>query len=133
MERAVSEVMHHGVLTCAEQTSVQDVAQMMTEHDVSALVVVNARGGMVGLISRTDLVNARLYEQYWKNWQELKAWNLMTPDVVSVQATDTIGEASKLMMEKKIHRVVVIEESDDEKKPIGVLSITDLVREISRV
>jgi signal-transduction protein with cAMP-binding, CBS, and nucleotidyltransferase domain len=133
MDRAVSEVMHHGVLTCTEQTSVQDVAQMMTEHDVSALVVVNARGGMVGLISRTDLVNARLYEQYWKNWQELKAWNLMTPDVVSVQATDTIGEASKLMMEKKIHRVVVIEESDDEKKPIGVLSITDLVREISSV
>ena len=105
---------------------------MMTEHDVSALVVVNARGGMVGLISRTDLVNARLYEQYWKNWQELKAWNLMTPDVVSVQANNTIGEASKLMMEKKIHRVVVIEESDEEKKPIGVLSITDLVREISR-
>jgi len=124
--------MHHGVLTCTEQTSVQDVAQMMTEHDVSALVVVNARGGMVGLISRTDLVNARLYEQYWKNWQELKAWNLMTPDVVSVQANNTIGEASKLMMEKKIHRVVVIEESDEEKKPIGVLSITDLVREISR-
>jgi signal-transduction protein with cAMP-binding, CBS, and nucleotidyltransferase domain len=132
MDRAVSDVMHHGVLTCTEQTSVQDVAQMMTEHDVSALVVVNARGGMVGLISRTDLVNARLYEQYWKNWQELKAWNLMTPDVVSVQANNTIGEASKLMMEKKIHRVVVIEESDEEKKPIGVLSITDLVREISR-
>ena len=40
----------------------------MTEQDISALVIVNSEGNLVGLISRTDLVNARLYEQYWKNW-----------------------------------------------------------------
>lgn len=132
MNRLVGEAMHHGVLTCKEHTPVQEVAQMMTEHDVSALVVVNERGSMVGLISRTDLVNARLYEQYWRNWQDLKAANLMTPDVVSVKPSDTIELASRLMMEKKIHRVVVVEEEGGEKRPIGVLSITDVVREISR-
>jgi CBS domain-containing protein len=131
MDRTVGEVMHHGVLTCLQETPIQDVAQQMTEHDVSALVVVNEQGSMVGLISRTDLVNARLYEQYWKNWQELKAMNIMVSDVVNVKTSETIRVASKLMMERKIHRVVVIEETDNGRKPIGVLSITDLVREIA--
>ncbi|NJN66114.1 MAG: CBS domain-containing protein [Chloroflexaceae bacterium] len=131
MDRTVGEVMHRGVLTCLQETPIQEVAQKMTEHDVSALVVVNDQGNMIGLISRTDLVNARLYEQYWKNWQDLKAMNIMVSDVVCVKTSDTIRTASKLMMDRKIHRVVVIEEADTGKKPIGVLSITDLVREIA--
>jgi CBS domain-containing protein len=131
MERAVGDVMHHGVLTCVADTPIQEVAQTMTENDVSALVIVNDEGSMIGLISRTDLVNARLYEQYWKNWQDLKASNIMITDVVSVRATDTVRYASKMMMDRKIHRVVVVEETDKGKKPVGVLSITDLVREIA--
>lgn len=131
MEQAVGDLMHYGVLTCNQDTHIQDVAQQMTEHDVSALVVVDSEGTLVGLISRTDLVNARLYEQYWKNWQDLKASNIMIRDVVCVKDSDTVRYASKLMMDRKIHRVVVIEESEKGRKPVGVLSITDLVREIA--
>ncbi len=132
MDNPVEEVMHHGVLCCHQDTSIQEVARQMTEQDVSALVVVNNDGNLVGLISRTDLVNARLYEQYWKNWQDLTASNIMVTDVVSVKSVDTVRHASKLMMDRKIHRVVVVEESENGRKPVGVLSITDLVREIAK-
>ncbi len=131
MERAVGDIMHVGVLTCHTQTPIQDVARQMTEQDISALIVVNDNGHMIGLISRTDLVNARLYEQYWKTWRDLTAGQIMVTDVVSVQKTDTIRYASKIMMDRKIHRVVVVEEEHGGKKPVGVLSITDLVREIA--
>jgi CBS domain-containing protein len=131
MERAVGDVMHQGVLTCQDATPIQEVARQMTEQDISALVVVNNDGNLVGLISRTDLVNARLYEQYWKNWRDLTASHIMVTDVVSVKISDTIRYASKLMMDRRIHRVVVVEEKDGGKKPVGVLSITDLVREIA--
>jgi CBS domain-containing protein len=131
VERSVGEAMHQGVLTCRQETPIQEVARQMTEQDISALVVVNDQGNLVGLISRTDLVNARLYEQYWKNWRDLTAGHIMVSDVVSVRVTDTVRYASKLMMDRKIHRVVVVEEKDGGKKPVGVLSITDLVREIA--
>jgi CBS domain-containing protein len=131
MERAVGDVMHPGVMTCHEETPIQEVARQMTEQDISALVIVNSEGNLVGLISRTDLVNARLYEQYWKNWRDLTASHIMISDVVSVKITDTVRYASKIMMDRKIHRVVVVEEKEDGKKPVGVLSITDLVREIA--
>ncbi len=131
MERTVAEIMHHGVLTCIRDTPIQDVARQMSELDVSALVVVNEDGVMVGLISRTDLVNARLYEQYWKHWRGLTAGHIMITDVVSVRPQDPLTHASKLMMERKIHRVVVVEEVEKGLKPTGVLSVTDLVRDIA--
>ena len=132
MERLVEDIMHRGVITCSREMPVQDVAQQMTQQDVSALVVVDADGNLSGLISRTDLVNARLYEQYWKHWRGLTAGHIMVTDVVSVHINDTVQQASRLMMERKIHRVVVVEDTESGgKKPIGVLSITDLVRDLA--
>lgn len=132
MDRIVGEVMHPGVLTCQRETPIQDVARNMSENDVSALIVVNDDGHMVGLISRTDLVNARLYEQYWKHWRGLTAGHIMITDVVAVRSEDTLQHASKMMMERRIHRVVVVEEKNEGLKPIGILSVTDVVRDIAR-
>lgn len=132
MERHVGEVMHRGVLTCRRETPIQDVARRMSEEDISALVVVNDDGNMIGLISRTDLVNARLYEQYWKHWRGLTAGHIMVTDVVAVRSDDSMQHASRLMMERHIHRVVVVEDAGEGVKPIGVLSVTDVVRDIAR-
>lgn len=131
MERTVGEVMHVGVLTCRRETPIQDVARQMSEQDISALVVVDDDGYMVGLVSRTDLVNARLYEQYWKHWRGLTAGHIMVTDVVSVTPQDTLQQASRLMMERRIHRVVVVEPGEKGLRPIGVLSVTDVVRDIA--
>ncbi|NJP07870.1 MAG: CBS domain-containing protein [Chloroflexaceae bacterium] len=129
MERTVSDIMHKGVLTCQHDTPIQEVARRMTEEDVSALIVVDPNGDMQGLLSRTDLVNARLYEENWKHWRGLSASDIMIKDVISVKMSDSLQHASKIMMDRKIHRVVVVDEGG--KKAIGVLSITDLVRDIA--
>jgi CBS domain-containing protein len=132
MERTVGEIMHRGVLTCQRDTPIQDIARQISEQDVSALVVVDDDGNMIGLISRTDLVNARLYEQYWKQWRGLTAGHIMVTDVVSVSAEDSLDLASKQMMDRRFHRVVVVEKVEKGLRPIGILSITDLVRDIAR-
>ena len=132
MDRLVGDVMHHGVMTCRRDTPIQDVARFMADNDVSALVVVNDDEHMIGLISRTDLINARLYEQYWEHWRGLTAGHIMVTDVVVVSKHDTMQVASKLMMEQHIHRVVVIEQNGSGQKPVGVLSVTDVVRDIAR-
>ena len=132
MERTVASVMHRGVVACRRETPIQDVAREMADNDISALVVTNDEGALVGLISRTDLVNARLYEQYWKHWRGLTAGHIMVTDVIAVTPADSVQHASKLMMERKIHRVIVVEEQSQGMVPIGVLSVTDLVRDIAR-
>ncbi|MFV0291975.1 MAG: CBS domain-containing protein [Paracoccus sp. (in: a-proteobacteria)] len=50
-------------------------------------------------------------------------------EVVTVASTATVADAAKLLAEKRIGAVVV---SDDGRKPVGILSERDIVRELGR-
>ena len=76
-EVKVREWMHLGVITCTPETSAEDVAETMKLHDVSALVVVDVEGYAVGLISRTDLVNATFVQPYLRHWRGMAASSVM--------------------------------------------------------
>ena len=130
MGRLVSEGMHRGIIACSSDTPVQEVARILTEQDISALVVTEQEI-LVGIISRTDVVNARLYEQYWTQWHSLTASHIMTKDVLTVPADASLENAGRLLMERHIHRLVVVEEQAGRQIPIGVLSLTDIVRDLA--
>lgn len=119
--------MHVGVITCRPDTPASDVADTLQAHDISALVVVDDEGYTVGVISRTDLVNATFVQPYLKYWRGLAARHLMSSPVVSVRADTPVEEAMKLIHDRKIHRVVVTEPEENHERPIGILSVTDLV------
>jgi CBS domain-containing protein len=131
MERKVKDLMHAGVLTCTSSTPIQEAAKMMVEHDVSALVVINSDGHMAGLLSRTDLVKIRIDAQTRDSWRTMPVSDIMVKDVVSVLPDDSLQYASELIMSRHIHRVVVVEEDAGGKKPVGILSITDVVRDLA--
>lgn len=130
-ELRVQDWMHRGVVTCYPETPVAEVAATMDSKDISALVVVNEQGAAVGVISRTDLVNARFVQPYMKHWRGLNAEHLMTKPVISVAPDTTIDEAVQRLNEKRIHRLVVVEKASDHLRPIGILSVTDLAKHVS--
>jgi CBS domain-containing protein len=129
-DKTVHDWMHRGVITCRPETPVAEVAATLDEHDISALVVTNEHGNAAGVVSRTDLVNARFVQPYMKHWHGLNAEHLMTKPVVSVAAETSIDEAVQLLNEKRIHRLVVVERHGDHVVPVGILSITDLARHV---
>ncbi|HEX6769917.1 MAG TPA: CBS domain-containing protein [Candidatus Binatia bacterium] len=126
----VSDWMHRGVITCHPETPVAEVAATMDANDISALVVVNEQGAAVGVISRTDLINARFVQPYMKHWRGLNAEHLMTKPVISVLPDTTIHEAVQMLNEKHIHRLVVVEKASGHMQPVGILSVTDLARHV---
>lgn len=128
----VRDWMHVGVISCRPDTSADEVADTMKAHDVSALVVVDDGGYAVGVISRTDLVNAVFVQPYLRHWRGMTARHLMSSPVVSVMGETAVDEAIKLLHERKIHRVVVTEPEGDRARPIGILSITDVVRHMEK-
>jgi CBS domain-containing protein len=128
--KKVKDWMHRGVITCAAETPVSEVAATLDKHDISALVVVDENGDVQGVISRTDLVNARFIAPYMKHWRGLSAQHLMTKPVISISAESTIEEAAQLLFEKHIHRLVVVEKSGHHLRPVGILSVTDLARHV---
>jgi CBS domain-containing protein len=128
--KTVQEWMHRGVITCRPETPVAEVAETMDRNDISALVVVDDSGDAHGVISRTDLVNARFIQPYIRHWHGLNAEHLMTKPVISVAPDTSIIEAVQLLNEKRIHRLVVIETVGGHVRPVGILSVTDLARHV---
>ena len=129
-ELRVQDWMRRRVVTCRRETPVAEVAATLDANDISALVVVNEQGDAVGVISRTDLVNARFVQPYMKHWRGLNAEHLITQPVISVSADTTIDEAVQLLNEKHIHRLVVIEKASGHIRPVGILSVTDLAKHV---
>lgn len=129
-EKTVRDWMHRGVITCHPETPVEEVAQTMDAQDISALVVVNDVGDAIGVISRTDLVNSRFIQPYFRHWHGMGAEHLMTKPVVSVTVDTTLREAVLLLNEKHIHRLVVVEKENGHLRPVGILSVTDLAKHV---
>ena len=127
-EQTVRDWMHPGVITCRPDTPVDQVAATMDEKDISALVVVDEADNAIGVISRTDLVNARFIQPYLKHWRGMSAEHLMSKPVISVSPDTQIKEAVAVLQERRIHRLVVVEQHAGRVRPIGILSVTDLAR-----
>jgi len=128
VDKCVSDVMSTPVIACTPDTPIRRVARRMREHDVSALVVVDDAGSLVGIISQTDLVTLRAFED---EWQVLRAEHVMIRSVVTTTPDTLLREASAQMIDARIHRLVVCDPGGDGRRPIGVLSMTDVVREMA--
>jgi CBS domain-containing protein len=126
-EPLVRDWMHPGVVTCRPDTPVTEVARAMQAHHISALVVVDDGGLAVGVISRTDLANSAFVEAYLAHWRGMEARHLMTRPVVSVRPATPVSRAVEILRERKIHRLVVTELEERGERPVGILSMTDIV------
>lgn len=113
-----------GVMTCTPDTTLLDAAQHMASEDVSALVVVDGEGYLAGVLTRTDLLRA------WDKggpWAELPVEQFMSKQVVTVGLSSTLDEVVDLLLNERIHRVVVVRHEGDRMRPIAVVSAADIV------
>ena len=129
-DRPVRDVMHTGVISCPPETGLHEVAMIMRERRISAVVVMRD-GRAVGIISQTDLVNASFIQPYLRYWGGMAARHLMTAPVITVAADAPLGQALALLTTHRIHRLVVTEPTDDGERPVGILSLTDVARALA--
>ncbi len=113
-----------GVYTCGADETLLAVAQKMVDEYISGLVVVDAHNAIVGIITHMDLMRVRLHRPDWAN--ELVSAH-MSQDVVTVSVDNTLTDATRLMVERQIHRVVVARPEAGRLIPLGVISTADLV------
>ncbi|MBC7260990.1 MAG: CBS domain-containing protein [Chloroflexi bacterium] len=124
-EKQVEDIMHYGVITCRTHTLLKEVVRIITDTDVHALVVIHDNGNVAGIVSHMDLL--RLYGQ---NLLEYKAEDVMTPNVITISPDATVKEAVDLMLKHNIRRLLVTEKTPEGERPIGVISTTDVIRDM---
>ncbi len=124
--RTVGELMTDDPVVVAIDMSLVDAAELMEFYRVNGLPVVDGDGSLVGVISQTDLLHARSTPALWSVWPDLRVGDVMTRPAVTVTAGVGLDEAARLMESGRIHRLVVT--AADGETPIGVLSVSDLIR-----
>jgi CBS domain-containing protein len=125
----VRDIMHYGVISCPSETSVEEALRLMQSNRIHALVVVDGPGYLAGIVSQTDLLRAWQDGSTYEKVMHGPVSNVMTPSVVSCMPDMELSRAIKLLNRHSIHRLVVVEERNDGRFwPVGILSLTDLVR-----
>jgi CBS-domain-containing membrane protein len=127
----VGDLMTLDVVVVRANASLDEAAALLDRHHVSGLPVVDGAGSLVGVVSQTDLIRARSTEYLWTNWPGLSVRHLMTTPAITVRRSVALTTAAARMERERIHRLVVVAD-DDDGLPIGILSMTDLVRAIAR-
>ncbi|HYK98851.1 MAG TPA: CBS domain-containing protein [Candidatus Acidoferrales bacterium] len=117
--------MTRGVVTVRGTALLQEAAELMDAHRVHGLPVVDSRGALVGVLSQTDLLRARVVEHLWTNLRGLAVRHVMTAPAITIGLHASLDDAAELMERQRVHRLVVV--GPDGTTPVGVLSVTDLV------
>lgn len=122
-KRRVREIYHRGVIFCKPDTPLQEVVRVMADTDVHALIVAEGEGTQpLGVISHTDAI-----AHYGKDLTQVCASEVMTPYVVTISEDAGVDEAAGKMLESRVHRLLVV---DQEGTPVGILSTTDVIRDM---
>ena len=131
MAHTVRDLMHRSLLTCRPSATLGQVAVLLDQHHVHALVVSDRDGRALGLISDTDLLAGEWLSSDPESltvMRKLTAADLMSTPVVSVEADMPLSEAVRVLLEKQISRLLVTENG----QPTGVISISDFVASLAR-
>jgi CBS domain-containing protein len=128
----VKDWMSKNVFSISPDTPLPDVAVLMREKRIRRMPVVNADGVLVGIVSHTDVVEARPSDATTLDiWEmnyllaKLKVSKIMTPNPLTVRVDSTIKDAAQLMYDHKVGGLPVVDESGH---VVGIITESDIFR-----
>lgn len=110
------------VWSVSSDSSIFEAAKRMADHNVGALLVVDA-GQMVGILSERDTV--RKVAAKGKSCRDTSVREVMTEDVVTIGPQASLDEAAGLMLGHEIRHLPVVADG----RPIGMVSLRDVITE----
>jgi CBS domain-containing protein len=150
MSQTVADLMTRDVITVQPTTPLSDAIKLLVDRNISGLPVVDDAGKLVGVISESDLMwrekgldlpphilfldsviyleNPLQHERDLHKVLGQTVGEVMTDRPISITIHSTLPMAARIMHDKKIHRLPVV---DAEDRPIGILTQSDIVRAIA--
>lgn len=131
MTKLVRDLMHPGLLTCRPDATLGQVAVLLNQNHVHALIVADRDGRALGVISDFDLLAGEWLSsdsESLATMRKLTASDLMSHPIDSVEASMPLSEAVQELFNKEISRLLVTKNG----KPVGVISLSDFVASIAQ-
>lgn len=148
-EMKAAEVMNAPVVSLNEGLALREAARVLSDEHIGGAPVVDHRGEPMGVVSLFDIVShlaglerqpgepGGFYRQgklrftepeeetAEEGTEETAVAEIMAPGLIGVREEATLGEVSRLLVEKQIHRAFVL---DGKGRLKGVISTMDLLR-----
>lgn len=121
MSVEIRDVMVDKVITIAKDATLEEAVKLMNEYEIGCLIVMENKKP-VGIMTERDLLKRVLSKS--KQLGKKKVTEVMSENLVSVSPQIEIEEAARLMYEKKIKKLPVIEKG----KLLGLVTLTDILR-----
>jgi CBS domain-containing protein len=134
----VSELMSRTVVTIKGEDSCREAVARMHGARVRHLPVVNAQGGLVGVVTDRDLRHLLFGPPVLRDvgtiavdilLKAVPVSAVMSHPVISVPAEADVIEAARIMLEDKIGSLPVVEDG----MVVGIVTETDVLRKICKV
>lgn len=121
----VSEIMTKNPVSCLSETSLQEVAQMMSEHDCGCIPVIENKENKrpVGTITDRDITIRALARG--KNPLNLTVGDIMTDHPVAISEDTSFDECYRTMEKNQIRRILVVNEK---RECVGIVAQADIAR-----
>jgi CBS domain-containing protein len=123
----VADVMTLDPVTIGVDATVEAAEHLLASYRISGLPVVDGGARLVGVLSRSDLLldgAVALGRLLRGHMSGMRVGELMSSPPITVGMTTSLTEAARIMMDERVHRLVIVNERSE---PIGVLSATDYV------
>lgn len=98
-------------------TQVEEIARRMQARGISGLPILDSRGGLIGVVTRTDLIRIGLMQSGRRpnnqamTLPHLRARDVMTHAPAAITSAMSLRYAARIMVDNQIHRVFINEGS----------------------
>lgn len=130
LTESVESWMSNKPVTCTTKHTVSDAAKIMQSNKIGALIVTKERPKflsignktkIVGIVTDTDIV--RKVVAMGEKAYLISVQRILTPAIQTIQSTQMLIEASRIMAENRIKRLPVV----DNKELVGIITTTDIM------
>ena len=140
----VKDVMTMNVICISKDADVHEAARIMSENRISGLPVVDEDKHLIGIVTEADILYSTgmkkshdfrdilrhiLGELHPKIRNGSKVEEIMTTQVITTTPERDIGEVARILDEKRIKRLPVVDENN---KLIGIISRANIVRHLGK-
>jgi len=119
----ISSVLTHktsALWSIAPEATVFEAIKLMADKNIGSLLVMTG-GKLAGIFTERDYT--RKVALHGKTSKETRVWEIMPREVVTVSPDDSVEECMRLMTEKRVRHLPVVEDMN----VVGLISIGDLV------
>lgn len=115
----VKEAMIKNVITIDKDDTVLEACNIYRDKKIGCLIVIDG-GSCIGIVTERDLIERTICEH--RIPEDTKIEEIMSSDVKTIHALETIEKAIQIMMENNIKKLpVVVSEGI-----VGIITVTDI-------